>query len=138
MTEPEIPQEQQEQMAFPAAPANWMDIVRQHLTGVKEEDIIAIGKYFPIFFRKFFKTDTAAFQLWMFCKQFYPLFRKKAFKADTAIGELHMFFQQFHPVFRGKIIPRNGQFHRLGKTNENCPPGKKGKRDSGIHLFLQI
>ena len=33
MTESEIPQEQQEQMALPAAPANWMDIVRQHLTG---------------------------------------------------------------------------------------------------------
>ncbi len=33
MTEPEIQQEQQEQMALPAAPANWTDIVRQHLTG---------------------------------------------------------------------------------------------------------
>ncbi len=33
MTEAEIPQEQQEQMTLPAAPANWMDVVRQHLTG---------------------------------------------------------------------------------------------------------
>ena len=33
MTEQEIPQEQLEAEAVAMAPANWMDIVRQHLTG---------------------------------------------------------------------------------------------------------